>query len=67
MPFGANSFDRANLAYLTVEQAMMDFVLLVQQIRYTYSPLSPIPVIVFGGSYGGMLASWLRFNYPHVF
>jgi hypothetical protein len=29
MPFGDNSFDRENLVYLTVEQAMMDFVLLV--------------------------------------
>jgi len=52
--------------YLTVEQAMMDYVMLIQYIRETYS-MEDKACVVFGGSYGGMLAGWLRQKYPHVF
>ncbi len=45
---------------------MMDYVELIKYIRYTYAAMD-LPCIVFGGSYGGMLASWLRMKYPHVF
>lgn len=68
MPFGssAEAFKNENLKYLTAAQAMMDFVLLVKQIKIDYN-LPNSPVIVFGGSYGGMLAAWLRQKFPHVF
>lgn len=45
---------------------MMDYVELIKYIRYSYAAMD-LPCIVFGGSYGGMLASWLRMKYPHVF
>ena len=35
MPFGDDSFDRDNLAYLTVEQAMNDYVDLIKEIKET--------------------------------
>lgn len=52
--------------YLTVEQAMMDFVDLIKYIR-TSRNMEDKAAIVFGGSYGGMLAAWLRIKFPQTF
>ena len=53
---------------------MMDYVNLVQYIKSKYGyddnkeqPNPQTPVYVFGGSYGGMLATWLRIKYPTHF
>jgi len=45
---------------------MMDYVKLIQSVKKSYTA-EDRAVIVFGGSYGGMLAAWLRMKYPHVF
>ena len=66
MPFGDQTFDRKNLAYLTTEQAMFDYVDLIKMIKNTKN-LQDRAVIVGGGSYGGMLAAWLRMKYPQWF
>jgi len=47
--------------FLTVEQALQDFIQVVQKIN-----IHDLPVIAFGGSYGGMLSAWIRLKYPHV-
>lgn len=52
--------------YLTVEQTMMDFVELVKFVRTEYS-VEDKACVVFGGSYGGMLAAWLRMKHPQTF
>lgn len=60
------AFDADHNIWLTVEQTMMDYVELIKEIRYIYNAQFS-PCIVFGGSYGGMLAVWLRMKFPHQF
>lgn len=66
MPYGNISFsDPRHLGYLTSQQALADYVELIENLR-----LKPqyrrSPVIVFGGSYGGMLSAWMRMKYPYI-
>ncbi len=57
-PFGDGSVSK-DPSYLTVEQAMSDYVELVAHLKGEFDA-KDAPVIVFGGSYGGMLSAWLR-------
>lgn len=66
MPFGNKSYNTANtLGYLTSQQALADFAVLVRSLKHNLSSEAS-PVVVFGGSYGGMLAAWFRLKYPHI-
>ena len=56
----------SNMRYLSSDQALMDYVTLIQYLKKEYGVRESDAVIGFGGSYGGMLASWARFRYPHV-
>lgn len=59
-----------NFGYLTSQQALADFVDVIDFVKYDQLKLKPrkvdVPVIAFGGSYGGMLAAWMRMKYPAV-
>ena len=44
---------------------MADFSEMVHHVKGVYETPDSA-VISFGGSYGGMLSSWMRFKYPHV-
>jgi lysosomal Pro-X carboxypeptidase len=63
LPFGSQSFSSPqNMKYLSPHQALADYAYLLLYLleEYNYPP-----VIVTGGSYGGMLAAWFRMKYPH--
>lgn len=67
LPFGNNSFsDPQHLGYLTSAQAMADYIFLIGHLQNTAKRNRKLeyPVIAFGGSYGGMLAAWIRQKYP---
>lgn len=68
LPYGANtSFaDMQHLQYLTSIQALADYVLLLGNIKEKFGLGADTPVVVFGGSYGGLLSAWFRMKYPSV-
>ncbi|KAF7363200.1 Peptidase S28 [Mycena venus] len=68
-PFGNNSYTNENLRFLTLDNVMSDTVAVVDWWRtnVTNGNGKNSPVIVFGGSYGGSLATFLRINHPDTF
>ncbi|KAL8488540.1 hypothetical protein ACS0TY_024717 [Phlomoides rotata] len=65
-PFGKHSYKSAEtLGYLNSQQALADFAVLIRNLKHNLSSEAS-PVVVFGGSYGGMLAAWFRLKYPHT-
>ncbi|XP_050369165.1 uncharacterized protein LOC126787301 [Argentina anserina] len=51
--------------YFNSAQALADYAAVLLHVKKTYSAKTS-PIIVVGGSYGGMLASWFRLKYPHI-
>ncbi|XP_057830209.2 uncharacterized protein LOC131041212 [Cryptomeria japonica] len=68
MPFGSKDVAYSNdstLGYLSSTQALADYAILITDLKKNLSA-EDSPVVVFGGSYGGMLAAWFRLKYPHI-
>lgn len=68
IPFGGKEVAYRNastLGYLSSTQALADYATLIIDLKKNLSAEAS-PVVVFGGSYGGMLAAWFRLKYPHV-
>ena len=74
LPYGNSSFTPEALQLLSVEQALADY----SQIIYSLpsfigcrgtgrnAAAGRCDVVLWGGSYGGMLAAWHRYKYPHL-
>ncbi|XP_012260896.2 lysosomal Pro-X carboxypeptidase [Athalia rosae] len=66
VPFGNLSYsDADHLGYLTSQQALADYADLISYLKSAKN-MTHSPVIIFGGSYGGMLSAWMRMKYPHI-
>ncbi|XP_011497996.1 PREDICTED: thymus-specific serine protease-like [Ceratosolen solmsi marchali] len=54
-----------NMQYLNVDQALADVAYFIDN-RKIQMNISNSKVIVFGGSYAGNMAAWIRTKYPHL-
>lgn len=67
MPYGKDSYSSAKYyGYLTVEQALADYADLLLHVKKSWPAAANSQVVAFGGSYGGMLAAWMRIKYPWI-
>lgn len=67
LPFGKDSYsDSKHLNFLTSQQALADFAVLLQSLKSSVQGAQRSPVIAVGGSYGGMLSAWFRMKYPNI-
>ncbi|KAF7823313.1 lysosomal Pro-X carboxypeptidase-like [Senna tora] len=68
IPFGSMKDAMENAStrgYFNSAQAIADYADVLLHIKQRFSAHNS-PIIVIGGSYGGMLASWFRLKYPHI-
>ncbi|XP_011860950.1 PREDICTED: putative serine protease K12H4.7 [Vollenhovia emeryi] len=55
-----------NLMYLSSDNALADLAYFINAVNIGYKFPKDTKWIVFGGSYGGSLAAWMRLKYPHL-
>ncbi|KAI3461349.1 hypothetical protein Pfo_018012 [Paulownia fortunei] len=68
IPFGSMEEAMENdttRGYFNSAQAIADYAEILIHVKKKFSAQNS-PIIVVGGSYGGMLASWFRLKYPHI-
>ncbi|KAL3660990.1 hypothetical protein V7S43_014006 [Phytophthora oleae] len=62
VPFGLDVLE--HMEFLSTQQALADYAVLIEKLKGELN--ADVPVIGFGGSYGGMLGTWFRMKYPHI-
>ncbi|KAE9146090.1 Lysosomal Pro-X carboxypeptidase [Phytophthora fragariae] len=62
VPFGLDVL--SHMQFLSTQQALADYAVLIETLKTQLG--ADVPVIGFGGSYGGMLGAWFRMKYPHI-
>ncbi|KAL4717657.1 hypothetical protein ACJJTC_000806 [Scirpophaga incertulas] len=55
-----------NLQYLTTIQALKDVANFITEMNQAYKLAKDTKWVVFGGSYSGSLAAWMRLKFPHL-
>jgi lysosomal Pro-X carboxypeptidase len=66
LPFGDVQEMVAHVEFLSIEQTLTDYAVLITHLKEEVYRKRDLPVVGFGGSYGGMLGSWFRMKYPHI-
>lgn len=54
------------MVYLTSEQALADLAYFIEEMTHLHQIPADTKWIMFGGSYPGSLAAWMRVKYPHL-
>jgi lysosomal Pro-X carboxypeptidase len=62
-PLANESFSLQHMQYLTSQQALADYALLLHSIKQQRN-MTSTPAVAFGGSYGGILSALFRAKYP---
>ncbi|CAL1404128.1 unnamed protein product [Linum trigynum] len=68
IPFGSREEafrNSSTLGYMSSQQAIADYAEIILNVKEQFNTDNS-PVVVVGGSYGGMLATWFRLKYPHL-
>eukprot|EP01084_Bolivina_argentea_P039891 73711_1 len=69
LPFGnaSNTYTIPNLVWYSMQQAIEDYAIFITKFKQTIYNAPNASVVVFGGSYGGELATLLRIHHPEIF
>ena len=59
LPYGEDSFQPNNIGYLSIEQTLADYAILIKHIQKEYNAYNA-STFAMGGSYGGLLAGYMR-------